>query len=697
MVGEARPDSLAARVESARRRLFVGREAELSLFREALLAAEPPFAVLCLTGPGGVGKSALLGRMAELASEAGVRATLVDGHAIDPTPAAFLAAVDGEAGGDEGGGASDGASAGRSVVLVDHWEQLAGLEEWLQSTFVERVPASTVLVIAGRVAPGGAWETDAAWRSLVRRVRLGNLERDEAEQLLMRRGVPSAQRRAAIELSHGHPLALNLLGEVVEERDGERRELEPAAGLESMPDLVARLLASFIEGVPSERQRAALEVCAHVRVTTEPLLVAVLGEADGPAMFEWLRGLSFIESGPEGLAPHDLARDALDADLRWRNRSQYADLHHRVREHVTSRIASLRGEDQIRAAFDLFYLHRYSDIGRRLFSWRFGAGVSHRPLEPGDLPAIEALVRQYEGEGSAEIARYWLRRDPEAFRVFLDEAGEVMGVLAQLVMGRPDGAAREADPVMDAIARLIAERGGLANGERIAVARFCVIDGVYGDTSPAMDVVEAIALLDGVSIPSLACSFLLSSRPEIWDELFEYIDVPRQPEADTVIDGRRFAVYLHDWRACPPPMYLELMEARELGDISVDRVTIVPGMAEAEFRGAVKEALRDLTRRDRLAESPLVGRPFVRPEVGEEPSAALARALVEAVDVLGANPRDAKLQRVLRQTFVTPAASQEAAAELLDLPFSTYRRHLAAGIERVGTMLWRMDANRRSR
>jgi hypothetical protein len=42
----------------------------------------------------------------------------------------------------------------------------------------------------------------------------------------------------------------------------------------------------------------------------------VVGAADAPLLFGWLRGLSFIEQGPEGVFPHDLAREVLDSDLR---------------------------------------------------------------------------------------------------------------------------------------------------------------------------------------------------------------------------------------------------------------------------------------------------------------------------------------------------------------------------------------------
>ena len=59
--GPGRTSRLADRLAAARRARFVGRLAELELFRAALLEQEPPFAVLHLFGPGGVGKTALLG------------------------------------------------------------------------------------------------------------------------------------------------------------------------------------------------------------------------------------------------------------------------------------------------------------------------------------------------------------------------------------------------------------------------------------------------------------------------------------------------------------------------------------------------------------------------------------------------------------------------------------------------------------
>lgn len=38
-----------------------------------------------------------------------------------------------------------------------------------------------------------------------------------------------------------------------------------------------------------------------------------------------------------------------------------------------------------------------------------------------------------------------------------------------------------------------------------------------------------------------------------------------------------------------------------------------------------------------------------------------------------------------------PAPTQEEAAELIDVPFSTYRRHLRAGLDYVVAVLWQQE------
>ena len=73
----------------------------------------------------------------------------------------------------------------------------------------------------------------------------------------------------------------------------------------------------------------------------------------------------------------------------------------------------------------------------------------------------------------------------------------------------------------------------------------------------------------------------------------------------------------------------------------------------------------------------------------EEPGGAALEALVcAAVEALGEHPRDDKLWRAVERTYVHPATTQERAAAALGLPFSTYRRHLTQGVDRVVAWLW---------
>src|SRR5829696_10235997 len=83
--------TVADRLRGARRRGFVGRAAELELFRSSLEAPEPPFSVLWICGPGGVGKTTLLGALAEAARSAGREPALVDLRSVDPSPRGFAA------------------------------------------------------------------------------------------------------------------------------------------------------------------------------------------------------------------------------------------------------------------------------------------------------------------------------------------------------------------------------------------------------------------------------------------------------------------------------------------------------------------------------------------------------------------------------------------------------------------------------
>ena len=115
-------------------------------------------------------------------------------------------------------------------------------------------------------------------------------------------------------------------------------------------------------------------------------------------------------------------------------------------------------------------------------------------------------------------------------------------------------------------------------------------------------------------------------------------------------------------------------------------------LTRLEFEDAVKNALRHYVRTDLLAGNALLhAQVLTRSGAGAATPKALKALLAGTAQSLFASERDRRLYRVLELTYFSPAPKQEAAAERLGMSFSTYRRHLAAGVDRLTEWLWQRE------
>ena len=312
--------SLARQLQAARRRAFVGREPEIAAFRSALDEAERAFTLLFVTGPGGVGKTTLLRRFADEAAEAGRTVVELDaGRDAEDTPAAFEAAA-----------SPILAADARTVLLVDGFEKYQTLEPWLREDFLPRLPLGSVVVFAGRRRPARAWRSDPAWQEILEVVELGELSERDARKLLEAREVPAGRRKSVLAFAGGNPLALSLAADSAR-RDESRVD---DAGWLPPQEVIGALADQLVGDAPSAEHRQALDVCALLPATNEELLRAALPDADTAALFAWVRELPFIESGPHGVHPHDVVREILDADLKWRDPERHQMMRARVLSHL---------------------------------------------------------------------------------------------------------------------------------------------------------------------------------------------------------------------------------------------------------------------------------------------------------------------------------------------------------------------------
>jgi hypothetical protein len=712
---------MSSRLSDARRARFVGRELELVTFQKALTQTELPFCVAYVHGPGGVGKSSLLRAWSLAATSIGATLLAIDARNLDGSPASLLAAIRasavaaqpvrwqevvsaGDAGVESAAALWQQLSAAhqtlRTVVIVDTYELLSAIDDWVRDTLLAEMPDNVLLVLGGRNAPSVAWRGDPAWGTLIRAFNLRNMNLDEAHAYLRLRSVPDSEHADIMAFTHGHPLALSLIADTVAQRSGGE-----AFSPEKVPDVIRTLLEQFVQRVPSPAHRAALEASALVRVMTEPLLAAMLNPStDLPAadaatheLFDWLRGLSFVESGPNGLFLHDLARESLGADVRWRNPDWYATLHDRARKLYNRRMSQTQGLDQQRVLLDYMYLHRDNALLRRFFEWSQGNALYIDTARTAEVTLCLEWVARFEGDAQRAIAAHWIARQPAALQIVRNKTQEAVGFMLRLSMREIDATDCEIDPWVARCMAWADAQGGLRPAERGLIYRSWMSAEAHHDVCSVQSLIFVNAVQTYLSLPKLALSLFAGSPAEFWAPLFAYAEIPHVAELDWPVAERMFGMFGHNWRTVPQMLWLDLLAKKEIGSAVQSEAQAAPAelvaLSEQAFAQCVRDALRDYSRPDALRANPLIGTRLVLEIAAtgvSEPERVtqLRQLLARAVDALTANPRDSKLARALHMTYIEPAPTQEIASERLDVPFSTYRRHLQTGIVRVTAMLW---------
>ncbi|MEU7860718.1 ATP-binding protein [Nonomuraea sp. NPDC049141] len=655
-----KPGSLGSRLQAARETAFVGREEELAVFNAALYGGG--CSVLYVHGPGGIGKSALLRRFAQEAAVAGRPVSMVDGHMLESAASeAELVLRDADA-----------------VLLVDDFERIQGLEGWLREWCLPRVPLGALVVIAGRNPPDMRWQADPGWAGALEVLPLRDLRAGDARALMDSSGVPAELREPLLAFAGGHPLAL-LLGAAVAVKDGR-------AGRRWMPNqvVVATLLDQLVGEPPSAAHRHALEICAHAYMTTEDLLRAALPEGAG-TLFRWLRRLPFVESGGLGLFPHAVVRALLEADLRWRDPEGYAVMHDRIHAHLAERVRTASDVDLVGAVAALLYPHRGNGAPADFHGRHDEGEFQEEVLREEDIGTLLRVATAAEGAASASRAAFWAERQPAAFRVYRRiETGEPVAFSAWLRLAELDEEELTADPL---VARAWAHARAttpLRAGEHVAVSRVWVLP-PYRGNSPVMDLIQWRVIGNCLRAERMAWSYI-EIRHLRWHYGMRAISGEPGDEA--------YTLFVHDWRAVPARAWLErmnhLLVAGPAGGPSAATAKLAV-LSQAEFAEAVRKALRQLGRLDALAASPLTRTRLIAERAGQNPATALGDLLRQAIDDLREDPRSVKFHRALSVTFVRGARTQELAAERLGLPFTTYRRHLTAGIERVCADLWHRE------
>ena len=656
-------------LDNARRERFVGRRREVESF-DGALHRRSPTRLLFVHGQGGIGKTTLLLELRTRARTAGRTVLHVDGRDIDPSPEGFAMAVR---------PAADRLPAD-AVVLVDGYEQLAPIDGWLRDVFVPGLSPDNVVVLAGRARPPAPWRADPGWRHLVAVHRLDPFDPEESDELLANAGVDPAVRCRLLRLGRGHPLTMALLADLA--------ETGPVPDtLADVPHLVSALLESFLRDAPGEAHLIGLATCALAWLTTEDLLREVVG-ADAAPVWQWLARQPFVTAGPRGLFIHDLARDVLDAEFERRCPERYAAYRRVIKAHALAGLRAATGAGRQPYAQQLNFGLRNGPLSGAIATIRAQGSAAVLPARPDEHGQVCAIIERFEGPANAELARAWLAEQPEQLSVVRTSDG-VAGFAFHLLC--PSGSALDdRDPVVRAALDHVAREGPVRPGERVDITRFFAGARDHQRDLYAVLAANVSAIIEWSTRP-LAWSFATTVDAGYWAPFFEYLAFARLTEAD--VGGVRHVVYGIDWRRTPVEDWLDLMRERgRTGDTGPPPGAIVrpPALNRDRFAAAVRTALRTLHQPDQLAANPLMGSALAATATG--PDVAHLRATIEnAVMRLDAEPKGERLRAVLHRTYLRAAPTQEAAAEVLGLPLSTYRRHLAKAVDRLTDLLWTVE------
>ena len=689
---------ISSRIDSLRHTRFIGREAERDLFIDALQVDRLTFHLLFIYGPGGIGKTELINEFISICRLSQIMPIYMDSRNIEPAPLSFLANLAMKLGSkDEDPIQLMASSKNRFVVFVDAYDTMVPIDSWFRENLLPQLSENVMLVFSSQNTPAAAWFTDPGCRSLFRKLHLGYLTQIESLNYLDLNGIPRSQHHNIINFAHGHPLALALIADLFHHRPD--IVFQP----EDEPDIIKTLLALFIQQVPGPAHRSALEIASLVRTISEPLLSAVMDLADVHEIFEWLRSLSFIESGRRGIFPHDLAREALMHDLKWRNPEWYSELHHRIRSFYTARIKESKEEQVKETIFDYIYLHRGHAVVKPFFEWQQSGNHYADTCQTNDLPVLREIIVRHEGMQSCQWFDFWFKRQPESVTVLRGDDHQAVGFVMKLALHLADSGDLESDPATYAVWRYLGHNSPIRDGEKASFFRFWMESPLYQQVTHVQSLIFITMIQHNLRTPSLAYTLFPCAEPAFWDPIMAYADMHRLGDADFNIDDKSFGVFGHDWRKVPPNIWLELMADRELTEhthyqpIRSEEPLII--LNKSEFSSAIRSALRDLDRPDKLVNNPLLRSRMLSDLCSEDgqtadPALILISEIKNVILSLQNSPRDAKYFRVLEKTYIKAARSQEKAAENLNLPFSTYRRHLKSGITRVSDILWQKEVNK---
>ncbi len=660
---------LGGRVERARAELFVGRRAELTVL-EHLLRPEGEPSVAYVQAPGGYGKTQLLHAGARLARAQGYRVGWIDGKSAPWERESLARAV-----------ADVTPEPPFPFLLVlDSFEAIAPLEIWWRDELLPSLPARARVIFGGRLRLSPEWNEDPGWRRVMRVLPLGPLAPVDCREYLRRRRTSADTVNPIVDETRGYPLALALAADLT---SGGGRQIE-SAGSPLMDVLAERLL----EDAPDAVHMHAICASALVLHLREPQLEAVLGVAPPLArqLFRYLRSLSSVEATPLGLTMHDVVRTAIREHVRRRDPGLHGQLASRVARMLRDDLAcGVRPELVNEVLYFMAVVQVWGD------AYEYGECDIVVP-DDAHWRSIEDLVLREEGAESLELLRYWRGAGAEAV-VAVTASDEVAGFTQTIRLDRVRRAEAARDPGTAPLLAHWSSRGLLERRAPLPYVRHWALAFRYQGPSRVQTQLFGrymrLLVAEGAAAGA-SCHAVRTGMVDLIARIPSYM--PQHiPSLDFDLGGHGYALIGREFVEETPSQWLIRMIEGPAGPPATGGEPA--DLDPAAFADALRQVLRGLDRPDLIEGSPLLRTRLAGAGGLADRLARLQSVIREEACALFSSPRDREVRAAFERTYFGGPAKQEAIAAELKMAYSTYRRHLAAGMKRLTEALWRRESS----
>lgn len=628
---------------------FVGRRREQREFVR-FLDSSSSRRTLFVHGPGGIGKSSLLTRFAELAADQDFDVTHLSGLQITDFAVTFdeLAAT---------------AKSGRAVILIDGCDDLEALATQVRLLVADSAHASTRIVLASRQPPERIWHA-VGWDDAAASMPLSALDDEEARDLVARRGISESDASALVGWARGMPLSLAVAADLVADKRID------VGRLDREQDLIALLANHVIGKSVNESGHQVITAASIAPTVTRATLTAALPDVDSGRAEAWLREQPYMVEAGQILRMHDSVRHVVQTASYAMNRAQDVSIRTALADHFMRR--ALSGDPS--SIISMSGLIRDPQV-RYGLGQEAGRDTQARGARLDDFDEI----MEASGYGPSEVgpARRWFEEAPEHIVVARDARDQLVGWTIAATLRRHPAWAAE-DPILGPWIEH-------ARDKHVDQDAFFARDFVdFGQTGAP--ILATIAWGHAWFIQTMGISTERYCYAATRDDVkpgrvsAEWLTatghVP-QPDLDVADGDYAWRCYFADhgegglaaltWRAV-------------YGDLGLEPPRTLPVV---DVKVAVRAALRHFHDDRALATNPLAAGP-----TSGERADYLRLVLRTAIDsALRAHRSDRELARAIELTYFDPEGSTTKAIRRLSMSRATYFRRLNEAMDRMAAVI----------